>query len=175
MGKKALAQGSTALQTRENESDRAEHKPSAGASSNAHDLFAVDGEIVAKHAEAETEENHIDAQQPATLEKETVQRKRALCLHGSFLWQLHRRVNDESEGGDDECEPEEQLEIMRLGIDEDGERRCDGHREIVAESVVANAFVATGRGEYIDGNGGVGDGECAERTSVEGSDDGKQQ
>ena len=106
MGKKALAQGTTALQTRENESDGAEHEPSAGASSNAHDLFAVDGEIVAKHAEAETEENHIDAQQPATLEKETVQRKRALCLHGSFLWQLHRCVNDESEGGDDECEPE---------------------------------------------------------------------
>ena len=95
--------------------------------------------------EAETEENHIDAQQPATLEKETVQRKRALCLHGSFLWQLHRCVNDESEGGDDECEPEEQLEIMRLGIDENGKRRCDGHREIVAESVVADALVATGR------------------------------
>ena len=64
---------------------------------------------------------------------------------------------------------------MRLGIDEYGERRCDGHREIVAESVVANAFIATGRGQHVDSHGRVGDGECAKRSSVEGSDDGKQQ
>ena len=72
MGKQSLAQSLSTLQAGEDESDGTEHEPCSCAASDTHHLFAVDGEIVAQHTEAEAEEHHIHSQQPASGEEETV-------------------------------------------------------------------------------------------------------
>ena len=64
---------------------------------------------------------------------------------------------------------------MGLGVDEDGKRRSNGHGQIVAESVVADALVAARRWHHVDGYCRVGHGERTEGAAVQGTDNGEQQ
>ena len=65
MGYSAGAEGLAALKARQNEAYGAEHEVGAGAAGDAHHPLAIDGQIVAKHAEAEAEGYHVDSQQPS--------------------------------------------------------------------------------------------------------------
>ncbi len=67
MREATFTEGFASLDAREHEPDGAEHEPGAGATGHAEYLFTIDGEVVAEDAEAETEEDHIDAKEPAAL------------------------------------------------------------------------------------------------------------
>ena len=84
-------------------------------------------------------------------------------------------IDDESEGSYSEGQPEQQLEVVGLAIDEEGKSGRYGHSQIVAQSVIANAFVASRGGQHIDGYGGIGHGDGSEGSSMQGADDGEKE
>lgn len=67
------------------------------------------------------------------------------------------------------------MEIVGGIIDVDAGRGSDGHSEIVAEAIEANALVAARGREHIDGDGGVGDGGGAKWEAVESAHNGKHE
>ena len=178
----ALPQGAAAQQAREHEPQAAEHEPGAGAAGDAQLLTAIDGQIVAQHSEAVAEEHHVGGQQPSAQQEEAVEGEtgargcgcggarrcgRAAVGHGG--------VDEEPEGGDGQCEPEEEPEMVGLRIDEDGEGGGEGHGQVVGQSVVAYSLVAARGGQHVDGYGGVGHGDGAEGSAVQRAHDGEQQ
>ena len=69
----ALSQRLGTLQSREHEPDGNEHEPCARATGAMQHLLAVDGEVVAQHAKAESEARHANGENPARSEEEAVQ------------------------------------------------------------------------------------------------------
>lgn len=174
MRQPALPQGLPALQARRHQPDAAEHEVGARAPRDAHHLLAVDGHIVAQHAEAEAESHHVEAEKPATHEEETVPRELRLVAHNLLLRKTDRRVDPPPYAGHDEGYPEEQLEAVGNLIKEDADGRGDGHREIVAQTVIADALSAATGGQHIDGCRRVGHRQSTEGAAVERPDDRKQ-
>lgn len=59
------------------------------------------------------------------------------------------------------------VEVVRVFIYEDANRRSYCHSEVVAQSVIAYAFGAAARRQYVDCDSTVGYCECTEGTSVQ--------
>ena len=182
----AFAQGTGSLQARCHQTAGQQQEPSARAAGDAHDILAVDGQIVADDAKAEPEENHVHRQQPATKKEETVPAKQTARASRSHTrsslpcptlgpLELDAGIGEHTGTGYEQRQPKEQLEIVGQAININRHRRRYGHGEVVAKAVVANAFVAARRGQDVDGNRGVGHRERTERSAVESPDDGEQQ
>ncbi len=62
-----------------NETDGKDGKIGAGSSRNAQFLLAVDGEIVAQYAPAETKHGDVDGEQPGTGQEEAVEERVSPC------------------------------------------------------------------------------------------------
>ena len=197
-GETAFAEGLASLETGQDQADGTEHEVGACAAGDAHDLLAVDGEVVAEHAETETEGHHVETQEPTADEEETIPRKsrkeeggtrneitwkgsvcgRSILLpRSSFLLprKFDRSIDQPAEAGHDEGQPEEELEAGGELVDEDADGGRDSHSEVVGETVVADALGTAAGGQHVDGDSRVGDGQGAEGPAVEGADDGEQQ
>ena len=183
----ALAQGTGPLQTGGDKPQGEEQEPGACAAGDAHHLLAVDGEVVAHHAETETEEDHVDGQQPASDEEETVEAdeptacwllavSRWLLGGGErFCLDLHLAVNNHAYAGNEQRQPEQQLEIARQPIEIDGSHGGSGHRQVIGKAVVADALIAPRRRQHIDGHRGIGNGQRSEGGTVQCPHDGEEQ
>ena len=121
MGETALTERLAALQSREDESYRAQHEPRACAACDAHHLLAVDGEVVAQHAEAKAEEHHVDAYQPASYKEETVGAELPVSSFHVFLSAFDRRIDCHAEACHEQGNPEQQVERLGVAIDEDAD------------------------------------------------------
>ena len=64
---------------------------------------------------------------------------------------------------------------MGITVDEDAYRGSDGGGYVVAQSVVADAFVAPAGWQHIDGHSTIGHRRGTKRRAMERSDDGKPQ
>ena len=177
----ALTQRLGALQTGSHQPHRKQQEPSARASGDAHHLLAVDGQVVAHHAEAEPEEHHVHGQQPASDEEEAVQRH---PLHALSLrpWLLMLRllrpdtcIHHQAQPCYQQGQPEQQLKVVRRLVEVDGHGRRNGHGQVVAEAVVANTFVASRRGHDVNGHRGIGHRQRAEGGTVQRPHDREQQ
>ena len=112
MREATLAQGLAALQAREDQTDGAEHEVGARAACDAHHLLAIDGQIVAQHAETEAEGHHIQPQQPAAQEEESVEGEFRLVAHHLLLRELDGGIDEPSDAGHNERYPEQQFETV---------------------------------------------------------------
>ena len=79
------------------------------------------------------------------------------------------------EDGYEEGYPEEEHVAAREVVEVDADGGGDGHGEVVAEPVEADAFVATLSGEDVYGAGAVGDGDGSEGGTMEGATYGKHE
>ena len=180
-----LPQGFATLQSRQDQSDGAEHEVRARATRDAHHLLTVDGQIVAQHSETEAEGHHVQTYQPAPHQEETVPRQRNMKCRRTILTphstlhiprlQINRRIHRPTADGHDQCDPEEQFEAVGILIHKDAHRWGDGHREIVRQPVVADALRPATRWQHIDGHRRVRHRQCPEGSAVQRSDDEEQQ
>ena len=92
-----------------------------------------------------------------------------------FLRKIDRGIDEPSEAGHDEGQPEEELEAGGELVDEDADGGRDGHSEVVGEAVVADALGTSAGGQHVDGDSRIGDGQGAEGPAVERADDSEQQ
>ena len=175
MRESPFAQRLAALQARGNQTDGAEQEIGACAARDAHHLLAVDGQVVAQHTEAEAKGHHIESEQPATNEEEAVPREFRLVAHDLLVRELDRRIDEPARTGHDKSQPEEQFEAVGIFVDEDADGGRNGHREVVAQPVVADTLSTTAGGQHVDGRRRVGHGKRAEGTTMKCTHNRKQQ
>ena len=59
---------------------------------------------------------------------------------------------------------------MRQLIDEDTDRGCNGHREVITQTIIADTLRTPTRWQHIDGDGGIGYRQCPEWSAMQRSD-----
>ena len=173
-GQLALSQRFATLQPRQDQSEGEQQEEGAGPAGDAHNLFAVDGQIVAQHAVAKSETDHVNANEPSSQEEETVEGNLLLVGHGCSFWQLHRSRDRHAYQGEKQRDDEQDVKVSEVFVEGDADRGRDGGGNVVAQPVIADALVAARGGQHVDGNGGIGHGARPERSAVESAHHGEE-
>ena len=145
----ALPQRLLPLQAREEEAGRQNGEIGARAPGYAKGLLAVYRQVVAQRAPAKPEHGDVYGQQPRPGEEESVERYLALVSYYLFLRQVHGAGNHHRQSCHAERNPEQRAITSHAVVQPYPHRRRYGHREVVAQSVEANALVASRRRQHV--------------------------
>ena len=137
-------------------------------------FFSVYGKIVAQNAPAESEEAHVESQEPSAREEEAVERDGSLACNNLFFLRNDARRVEEAYSGNDESRPEQDVEVVEIMMQVNSDGGRDGRCQIVAQSVKSYALVSARRRKDIDCHRAVRHGARPERSAVKRTEDGKE-
>ena len=132
-------------QASQNKTYRKQHEEHARTTGNAHHLNAIDGKVVAEHAVAQAEEHHIGTYSPSFEQEKAVERKCFFVRNSLTHSYLNTRISPKTDSRHGKGEPEQDIEIVGVLIDNYAYRRCYGSSDIIAKPIETDAFGAPRR------------------------------